>query len=492
TAFSIWEEGQVIGRWANHNPVEPNYLPQTTDEVLVPIQLHGQEFGKLKVDGLCKPNVINRLVAEAEFIAELVKLEEDLESMTAELVSAQDQLLALYNLTQVTRTSLNLDEVLGPFIEELTSLVKAEGAFITLNSSSQPILVEQCPQTFFDQSTLQKFFIETKKANQELLLPADSELLHSLSVSIRQSFLFLKTITIRHTTTVMLGLLLNQPAAALSPYLKLARAMSDYAGAQLENVLLYQETLDKAKLKTELELAARIQLQLLPRTPPHIDDLDIAAESRPALDVGGDFFDFITQQGSGFTFVLGDVSGKGTAAALLMAMVRTIVRSEAKLLPPPTPEDILGKANDHLYDDFTDVGMFATLFIGNYHPTDHQIVYTNAGHAPVIHCPLDGEPYLLEADGPPMGMLPTSLSENKLITFNPGDVLVVATDGFNEARNPADEMFGYHQLMALIKGIAHKSAGEISKILFETVHEFSESCPQDDDQTLIVIKQATT
>jgi sigma-B regulation protein RsbU (phosphoserine phosphatase) len=246
--------------------------------------------------------------------------------------------------------------------------------------------------------------------------------------------------------------------------------------------------IQQARLKTELELAAKIQFQLLPQKSPTVAGLDIAARSRPALQVGGDFYDFIAPIGWPFSFAIGDVSGKGVSAALLMAMTRTVIRSKASSLPTPTPEVVLGYSNEIMYDDFTEVGMFATVFVGRYDPTTRSLFYANAGHSPVVYCPADGSSILLEADGPAMGVLPLSLSENHKIHFQPDDLLVITTDGFNEASNPAGEMFGMTRLLQLIDSVASKSASEISAAIFKAVQNFSASRPQDDDQTLVVIK----
>ncbi|RMG93611.1 MAG: serine/threonine-protein phosphatase [Chloroflexi bacterium] len=117
-----------------------------------------------------------------------------------------------------------------------------------------------------------------------------------------------------------------------------------------------------------------------------------------------------------------------------------------------------------------------------------RLVYANAGHAPVIYCPAGGEAVLLEADAPAVGILPMSLSADHEMDFGVGDVLVVATDGFNEARNGQGEMLGYERLMVLVEKMADRSAEEIGAALFEEVWRFGNGRFQDDDQTLMVIK----
>ena len=151
-------------------------------------------------------------------------------------------------------------------------------------------------------------------------------------------------------------------------------------------------------------------------------------------------------------------------------------------------QEIVSQANEELYADFTDVNMFATVFVGQYNQTSHQLTYANAGHSPVIYRPLNREAQLLEADGTALGVLPTSFSQDHAVTFRPGDMLIIGTDGLNETQNEQQEMFGYDRLLELINSVPHLPAEEIGKTLYEAVSTFSVGQPQFDDQTLMVIK----
>jgi sigma-B regulation protein RsbU (phosphoserine phosphatase) len=169
-------------------------------------------------------------------------------------------------------------------------------------------------------------------------------------------------------------------------------------------------------------------------------------------------------------------------------MTRTLMRSKVNMLDNPTPVQIISLVNDEMYDDFTRIGMFATVFAGQYDYREQMLYYANAGHAPVIHCPVGGSAYLIEADGPPMGVLPMCTSENHVLEFEPGDVLVVCSDGFTEARNQQDELFGYDGILKLVESVAGQTAQHIIEALYKAIAGFSAGHPQDDDQTVIVIK----
>jgi sigma-B regulation protein RsbU (phosphoserine phosphatase) len=117
-----------------------------------------------------------------------------------------------------------------------------------------------------------------------------------------------------------------------------------------------------------------------------------------------------------------------------------------------------------------------------------ELPYANAGHAPVIFCPAGGTAYLLEADGPPLGTLPMLLSQNHYLKLGVGDVLLIGSDGLNEAENGTEEMFGYERLLAAVTSLADKTAPEIATSLFEQVTTFAAGHKQSDDQTLLVLK----
>ncbi len=246
--------------------------------------------------------------------------------------------------------------------------------------------------------------------------------------------------------------------------------------------------LSRAELKSNLRLAASIHDCLFPEVVPAMPGLDMWAIARPAHHVGGDFYDFIERPGSPMTFVVGDISGKGMAAAMLMAMARTIIRMYASSDEGLSSEMILRKSNRSLYADFTRMIAMATVFVGQYDAVERSLVFANAGHSPVIYHPVNGEPRLLLADGMPLGVLPDMLSQDEKICFAPGDVLIIGTDGFIEARNDKGQLFGYDQLLQLVGSLSDRPAGEIGRQLINSIEMFGGGKLQEDDQTLLVLK----
>lgn len=238
-----------------------------------------------------------------------------------------------------------------------------------------------------------------------------------------------------------------------------------------------------------MELAKQVQMRLLPQQIPEVAGIDLAVQSRPAFQVGGDFYDFMVDSHGLLTCVVGDVSGKGMPAALLMTMMRTVLRGKTQEIAAAAPDQILACTNRHLFADFSEVDMFATVFLCQYCARHHRLYYANQGHSPVIYRPAQGQAILLQADAPPLGILPESLAAPQTIDLKPGDLLVIGTDGFSEAEQHNGEMFGYERLLRRIDQLSALSASDVLAQLFQDVQDFAGGHPQSDDQTMMVLKR---
>ncbi len=475
SAFGVWDINGPLAHWPPTARIVAPYATAT-------LHISGIPIGQLRLAG-ADGTMQTRLESDARFLSQIIALNTELDTMTTELVSNQDQLVALYNLSQSLRNQLSVTAVLSSLAQEVCHLVEVDSAFAVL-VQDVPI-VEQCPAPIYDPADLLALFAQVQTRGHELFANVHSG---GIALAPGMETLLLIPIEIRGVVVAGLGLVNKADGAFASPDAKIAQAISQQAGAQIENVLLYQESLAQARLQNEMEVASRIQLQLLPRKNPTVPGLDIFGRSRPALHVGGDFYDFVQEPGQPFVYSVGDVSGKGVSAALLMSMTHTIIRNAARFMQLPTPQDIIERANKDLYDPFTEVGLFSTAFVGQYDPEGRVMRYANAGHSPVVLCPVGGPARLMEADGIPLGVLTDTLGRDQLLIFRPDDVLVVMTDGFSEARTGSGELFGYERLLRLTEQVANGSAQEIADALFAAIDTFSNGHAQDDDQTLVVIK----
>jgi sigma-B regulation protein RsbU (phosphoserine phosphatase) len=475
-SFSIWVEGEQVACW-------PPGSTAGQDGFGEGIQVGKAVVGEIRITGLDSPYARERLKAEAGLISTLIPMEMDLNSLATELINTRDQLVALYNLAQVTRDCLDVYRLMENLACKIAELMKAEDAFFLYQHPSQLPLIVHASRLVFNEMI---WFEQLEKVQGEEYLVMQVEGAECDKDKTLYNLL-LMPIPLRHGAG-LLGMVNRPDKDFFARDIKLAKTIAEYSGVQIENVSMFHVNMEMARLQPELELARHVQLSLLPRQAPVVCGLDIGFLARPASHVGGDFYDFIDHPNQPFTFVVGDISGKGMPAALLMAMTRAVIRNEVGGDTRLSPERILSRSNTGLYDDFTELAMFATLFVGQYDPSSHKLTYASAGHSPVIFAPAGKNAHLLIADGTAIGILPKSFSRDQHLWLDPGDVLVVGSDGLSDARNQNNELFGYVRLLDLVESLTDKPARDIADGLLEKITGFAEGAPQEDDQTIVVIK----
>ena len=246
----------------------------------------------------------------------------------------------------------------------------------------------------------------------------------------------------------------------------------------------YRRELERKRF--EMEAARRIQQTFLPESTPRLEGFDMAAFSLPALEVGGDFYDFIPISQDKWGLVIADVSGKGFPAALFMALSRTYVRANA--MGETTASGAICMANNLIAKDAKS-GMFVTLFYAMLDLQKRQLHYVNAGHNPPLLCKgYGGDIVLLNAHGIALGVMDEiNLQEVELNLAN-NDVVVFYTDGITEAINGKEEQFGQERLIKLIAQNSSLPAQEIIDKIKSAVLDFTQGQAQFDDLTLVVLK----
>ncbi len=254
----------------------------------------------------------------------------------------------------------------------------------------------------------------------------------------------------------------------------------------IENARLYEEEQKLLRMQEEVRLAAVIQIELLPREAPSIPSYDIAGTSIPAQQVGGDYFDFIPVEDNTLAICLGDVSGKGLGASLLMANLQATLRSQT--LINNAPSESIHRSNQLLYRS-TDPEKFATLFYGILDFTNHSLTYSNAGHENPFLLRLDDSSDRLETGGTVLGVVEDFSYDQETVKLNPGDVLVVFSDGITEAFDTNDNQFGEKQLAEVIVAHRQEPAESITNHIVDAVRRHAGAAPQADDLTLVVIKR---
>jgi serine phosphatase RsbU (regulator of sigma subunit) len=256
----------------------------------------------------------------------------------------------------------------------------------------------------------------------------------------------------------------------------------------IENARLYEEEQTLLRVQEELRLAYEIQTNLLPKASPEVAGYDIAGKSIPAQDVGGDYYDFIPMDDRRLAICLGDVSGKGMPAALLMANVQATVRGQTLL--SLSPGECVRRSNTLLFRS-TDIQRFVTFFYGILDTGENRFSYSNAGHNHPLLFSADREPLRLGTGGLVLGIMEDVPFGEKEVSFNPGDLLVIYSDGITEAMDAQEEDFGEERLIAVAREHREDSCRELIEKVLQAVRRHAGNVPQMDDMTLVAIRRGS-
>jgi len=254
--------------------------------------------------------------------------------------------------------------------------------------------------------------------------------------------------------------------------------------SNIEN--LKRTTAEKERYTKEMEIAQEIQMSFLPESTPVIPGVEIAAVNIPAMEIGGDLYDFIPVDPSKWGFVIADVSGKGVSAALFMALSRTLIRASGEC--EPDPGIVVQNANRMIYENAKS-SMFVTTFYAVLDAKKMCFSYVNAGHnPPVIFRGESAEARYLDGRDIALGIVPEVNIAPKVLSLEDGDILVMYTDGVTEAFNTGDEWFGEERLVDFVRRNRTLSAKDILSGLVAEVRSFAGSAPQSDDLTLVILR----
>jgi serine phosphatase RsbU (regulator of sigma subunit)/CheY-like chemotaxis protein len=248
-----------------------------------------------------------------------------------------------------------------------------------------------------------------------------------------------------------------------------------------------EEAQERERIEHELQVARLIQQTLLPKSAPELKGYQIAAYYQPAREVGGDFYDFFEVGDGRLGLVVGDASGKGIPAALVMANTRSVLRTVAQS-GGVAPGQVLEEANEILYPDIP-ANMFVTCFYAILDPKSGRLLYANAGHDLPYLRRRRGECEELRARGMPLGLMPGMSYEQKEMVLDAGEGVLFYSDGLVEAHNPEGEMFGFPRLRRLVA--EHGKEGSLLDFLMDELRSFTEDeWEQEDDITLVTLQRS--
>ena len=253
----------------------------------------------------------------------------------------------------------------------------------------------------------------------------------------------------------------------------------------IEKVMLHEQLIEKKRLEGQLEVARQVQLELLPASDPELSGYDISAYNFPSEEVSGDYYDWVSIYEDQIAIVIADVSGKGVPASLLMAFLRASLRAATHI--GYATHISMAKVNYLLWESI-ERNQFVTAFYGILDGPNRTLSFSNAGHNPPLLLEASGKHRFNERGGLPLGMFRDTRYHEYYLSFQPGDVLVLYTDGATEARNPNGEEFGRERLAEAVKASSGLSARDLVASLQREVLDWTDGVGAGDDVTFFVIK----
>jgi serine phosphatase RsbU (regulator of sigma subunit) len=269
-------------------------------------------------------------------------------------------------------------------------------------------------------------------------------------------------------------------------HLKVLTTLASVAAIRVENARLVEARLERERLERELALASEIQQRFQPTAPPHITGYELQGISFPCYEIGGDYYDFIEREDGRLVIALGDVSGKGTAAALLMSSLHAAIHAQSA--SHDSLVATISAVNRYLADNIP-ANRFVTLFYAELEPESGSLSFLNAGHNPPLIVHAAGTVEQLASGGLPLGIKPDADYREGRTQLQPGDVLVIYSDGVTEAVSPSGEEFGPTRLYEVVQRNVEASAAGIRDRIESSLTKFAQGTSAADDITLVIVKR---
>src|SRR5690348_275596 len=271
-------------------------------------------------------------------------------------------------------------------------------------------------------------------------------------------------------------------------HLKVLTTLASVAAIRVENTRLVEARLERERLERELALASEIQQRFQPTAPPHVNGYELQGISFPCYEIGGDYYDFIEREDGRLVIALGDVSGKGTAAALLMSSLHAAIHAQSA--SHNSLVATISAVNRYLADNIP-ANRFVTLFYAELDPESGSLSFLNAGHNPPLIVHSAGTVEQLASGGLPLGIKRDAEYREGRTQLQRGDVLVIYSDGVTEAVSPTSEEFGSTRLYEVVSRNIEASAAGIRDRIESSLTKFAQGTSAADDITLVIVKRQT-
>lgn len=421
-------------------------------------------------------------------------------------LSVVDKLRMLLDITKTISRSLDLDEVLNLVMDTLDSVIPYDAAGIYLVRRSQPTpeLEDGLDEPVFHTQAVRGYDID---ALQELGLKMGEGLIGHVAVSgkpfispdVRKEPRYINARA--HTRSEMVAPIISNnevigvfdlESDELNAYskddLEVLGLLASQVAIIIEKVMLHDQLIEKQRLETQLEVARQVQLELLPARDPQLEGFDISAYNFPTEEVSGDYYDWVRIYDDQIGIVIADVSGKGVPAALLMAFLRASLRAATHI--GYAPHISMSKVNYLLWESI-ERNQFVTAFYGILDAANRTIAYCNAGHNPPFLMEANGTVHFEERGGVPLGMFRDTRYYEYFATIEPGQLLVLYTDGATEAMNRDREEYGRDRLVEAVRKCRHLSSREMIDFVHRDMLNWTDGLGATDDVTFFILKALT-
>ncbi len=417
------------------------------------------------------------------------------------------KLLAVISQVSVALlSSLSLEDVLKQIVGLVLEAVPAERAFLLLHNAQGELVCKVACYRGQEPSEVERVVRISRSITEEVIGHGRSVLTSDAQADER--FRQRNSILLSGIRSIMaVPLLVNRREASSAPRqiigmiyvdnpmsagaftegdLQLLTMVASVAAIKIENTLLLEQRLENERIKQQLAQARDLQFQLLPLVPPEVEGYDLTGISFPCYEVGGDYFDFIRLPDGVLIFTVGDVCGKGMDAAMLMSALHASVRAQAMTVA--SVAELVAAINRYLVET-TAPNKFATLWLGRLNPRTHELSYVNAGHNPPLLVRAHGDVEFLEKGGIPVGILGEVAYEEGRLRLEPGDGLVLFSDGISESTNEQGEEFGVTRLVDVVRRHRELRAASLRDRIEEALSLFIGKARLADDITLLILKR---
>jgi sigma-B regulation protein RsbU (phosphoserine phosphatase) len=427
---------------------------------------------------------------------------EQLKEAGAQGLTTIDKLRMLLDITKKISRSLDLQEVLNLVMDTLDSLIPYDAAGIFVMQCVDKALVAEGEEPCtFKSEAVRGYDIDELS---DLHLKLGEGFIGSVAVSgepvishdVRKDPVYVNARD-RTRSEMVAPIISNDEVIGvfdlesdeLNAYseddLQVLMLLASQVAIIIEKVMLHEQLIEKKRLEGQLEVARQVQLELLPPRDPELPGFDISAYNYPTEEVSGDYYDWVRIYDDQIGLVIADVAGKGVPAALLMAFLRASLRAATHI--GYATHISMAKVNYLLWESI-ERNQYVTAFYGILDAANGTLSYSNAGHNPPILLKANGESSLIRSGEQPLGMFRDTRFHEYYLSFEPGDVLVMYTDGVTEAQNPVGEEFGRDRLLEAVKSAYELPAREMIASIEMAVLAWTAGAGANDDVTFFIIK----